>query len=157
MNGPIENILTALQLHPCTAMSVFLSSAAEWQLYLIGPSNLLLYQCALVCICVCTCTTETICSQWASMSHRPDQSHGIWGMALSLLPAPASLGSPFFFHILCSRSSLFHILCSSASLCSFWLIEFTFITASPFRSSPLGGLLSSLIPLADFLLYFIIT
>lgn len=103
MGRPSESVLTLLPQR-ASAMLFFLSSATEWQLNLIGPSNFLLKQRTCVCtdalvnICVRACTIETICSQWASMSHRSDLSHGIWGIHSPLCTSPFMHHSFFLSH-----------------------------------------------------------
>lgn len=67
-------------------------------------------------ICARACTIETICSQWASMSHRSDLSHGIWGIHSPHRTNPSMHLSffPFTFYLPLSP------------LCSFWITEFGF-------------------------------
>lgn len=134
MHRPSESVLTLLPQR-ASVMLFFPSSATEWQLNLIGPSNFLLKQCTCVCtdalvnICVRACTIETICSQWASMSHRPDLSHGIWGIHYPLCTSPFMHHSFFPFTFYPPRAPSTHFESQS----------FVFITASPFGSlSPLS-------------------
>lgn len=72
-------------------------------------------------------TTETICSHGAGTTTRPDLPHFLWNTAPALLHSATS--PRFSFCIL--------YLTPPSSLLSFWLIGFTFITASAFSSPSL--------------------
>lgn len=100
----------------------FLSSASQWQPYLIGPSHFLLRQRVHI-HCVCPRT------------HNAPQKPSVH-MEPAPLPDQICTTSSGIRHPPCSTFLLLHSL-SHPSLLSFWLIGFTFITASAFSSPSL--------------------